>query len=71
MFSTICGKKKLMSQGDRFQGFWNILAHFEVEGGSKFLVRISLKITWFYRVLSVSVVPLVSVESAMESVMLR
>ena len=38
VFSTICGTvvKKKMSQWARFQGFWDLLAHFEVEEARNF-----------------------------------
>ena len=32
-------QKKKMSRGARFQGFWDFLAHFEVEGGRNFSCR--------------------------------
>ena len=47
-------------------GFWDPLAHFEVEGRSKFWCGMCHKNSRFYHVLSVSVV---SVESVIESVM--
>ena len=56
-----------MGRGDRFQGFRDFLAHFEVEGGRNFWFGMRHKTAWFYHVLSVSVVPSVSVESALES----
>ena len=67
LFSTICGTvvKNKMSQGARFQGFCDFLAHFEVEGGRNFWFEMRHKIAVFYHVLSV--VPSVSVQSAMES----
>ena len=70
VFSTICGtvvKKKKMSQGSRFQGFWDFLGHFEVQGARNCWFEMRHKIAGFYHVLSVSVVPSVSVETAMES----
>ena len=57
---------KIMRQGARFQGFRDSLAHFEVEVPEIFGSGICHKIAGFYHVLSVSVVPSVSVESAME-----
>ena len=56
-----------MSQGARFQGFWDFLAHFEVQGARNFWCDMCDRTTGFYHVLSVSVGPSVSVESAMES----
>ena len=69
MFSTICGTvvKKKMNQGAGNQGFCDAVAHFEVQGARNFGVGMSHKIAGFYHVLSVSVVPSVFVESAMES----
>ena len=69
VFSTICGtvKKKILSQGARFQSFWDFLAHFEVQGARHFWFGMRHKIAGFYHELSVSVVPLVSVKSVMES----
>ena len=61
--SAARSSKKIMSQGARFQGSWDFLAHFEVEGGRNFLFGMRRKIAWFHHVLSVSVVPSVSVES--------
>ena len=60
-------QKKMMSQGARNQGFWDLLAHFEVQEARNFWFGMRHKIAGFYLVLSVSVVPSVSVESAMES----
>ena len=71
MFSTICGtvvKKKIISRGARFQGFWDFSGHFEVEGARNFWCRecVTDRTAGFHHVLSVSVVPSVSVESAVE-----
>ena len=51
----------------RFQGFWDFLAHSEVEGVEFFWFGMRHKTEGFYHVLSVSVVPSVSVESAIEA----
>ena len=61
------GRQKITSQGARNQGFWDLLAHSGVQGARNFLFGMRHKIAVFYHVLSVSVVPSVSVESAMES----
>ena len=55
-----------MSREARFQGFWDFLAHFEVEGVEFFGAGMCDRTAGSYHVLSVSVVPSVSVESAME-----
>ena len=60
-------KKKKKEPRARNQGFWDLLVHFEVQGARKFWFGMRHKIGGFYYVLSVSVVPSVSVESAMQS----
>ena len=55
-----------MRQGARFQGFWDLLAHSEVEGPEIFGTGMCDRTAEFYHVLSVFVVLPVSVESAME-----
>ena len=64
--SATRSSKKIMSRGARFQGFWDLLAHFAIQGARNLGFGMRHKIAEFYHVLSVSVVPLVSVESAME-----
>ena len=39
VFSPICGTQKKMGPGTRNQGFWDLLAHFEVQGARNFVVR--------------------------------
>ena len=56
-----------MSQGARFQGFWGLLAILKFRGPKFFWFGMCHKTAGFHNVLSVSVVPSVSVESAMES----
>ena len=58
---------KKMDQVARNQGFCDLLVHFEVLGARHFWFRMRHKIAGFCHVLSVSVVPSVSVENAMES----
>ena len=60
-------QKKKMRPGSRFQGFWDFLGHFEVQGARNCWFGMRHKIAGFCHVLSVSVVPSVSVERAMES----
>ena len=62
-------KRKKNTGGSKF-GFGDSLAHFEVEGGRNFGSGYVTQNSRFYHVLSVSVVPSVSVESVIESVML-
>ena len=71
--STICGtvvEENEKTQGDRNWVFWDHLAHVEVEGGRNVGSEYVSQNSRFYLVLSVSVVPSVSVESVIESVML-
>ena len=56
-----------MSQGARFQGLWDFLADFEAEECRNFWFGMRHKVAGFYHMLSVSVVPSVSVEIALES----
>ena len=56
-----------MGRGSCFQGFWTSWPILRLRDGRNFWFGMRHKIAWFYHVLSVSVVPSVSVESAMES----
>ena len=59
------GRQKNNEAKGPFSRFWDLLAHFEVEG-PKFLVGMCDRTAGFYHVLSVPVVPSGSVESAMK-----
>ena len=69
VFSTICGtlKTKKKGPGAVFKVFLDLLGHFEVQRARNFWFGMCHKTVGLYHVLSVSVVPSVSVESAMES----
>ena len=65
VFSTICGT--VVAKVIEIYGFWDFLAHFEVQRDRHVWFEMRHKTAGFYHVLSVSVVPSMSVESAMES----
>ena len=62
--------KRTRSTGGSKLGFWDRLAHFEVEGGRNFGSGCVSQNSRFHHALSVCVVPSESVESVIESVML-
>ena len=61
--------KRTKNTGGSKLGFWDPLAHFEVEGGRNFGSGYVSQNNRFYHVLYVSVVPSLSVESFIKSVM--
>ena len=61
------GRQKKKRAKGLESGFWDLQAHFEVQGARNFWFGMRHNTAGFYHVLSASVVPLVSVESAMES----
>ena len=63
-------RRERENTGGSKSGVWDPLAHFEVEGGRNFGSGYVSQNSRFCHVLSFSVVPSVSVESVMESVML-
>ena len=75
VFSAICGtvvEKNDKNTGGSKLGFWDPLAHSEVEGSRNFGSGICVtKTAGFTTCCLSSVVPLVSVESVVESVMLK